>query len=85
MTTEALAPNELGEAVDNTNHDLLHTLSVRLDARWHDRTYEAETHCDGCKKLFERLRELDREAINLLSAELVAHVRSNRFPLDLTD
>lgn len=25
--------------VDDTNHDLVHALSVRLDARWHDSSY----------------------------------------------
>ena len=71
--------------VDDTNHDLIHTLSVRLDARWHDRAYAAETRCAGCQRVFDRIRELDREAALLLSRELGAHVRSNRFPLDLSD
>lgn len=70
--------------VDNTNHDLVHTLSVRLDAQWHDRTYEAETHCEGCRRVFDRLRAMDREAVQLLTRELAAHVRTNRFPLDLS-
>ncbi len=71
--------------VDNTNHDLVHSLSVRLDAQWHDRTYEAETRCEGCRAVFERLRAMDREAIQILSREFATHVRSNRFPLDLLD
>ncbi len=29
--------------------------------------------------------EIDREAAQLLSVELAAHVRSNRFPLDISD
>ena len=76
-------PQEM--AVDDTNHDLVHALSVRLDARWHDASYGAETQCDGCRHVFERLREMDREAARLLSSELAAHVQSNRFPLDISD
>lgn len=79
------AAADQGAAVDNTNHDLLHTLSVRLDAQWHDKSYEAETKCEKCRDIFERLREMDREAVRLLTAELGAHVRSNKFPLDLAD
>ncbi len=67
-------------AIDNTNHDLVHTLSVRLDARWHDTSYEEEVNCQGCRQMFEQLRKLDDEAIRLLSDELVAHVRSGKFP-----
>lgn len=71
--------------VDDTNHDLVHALSVRLDARWHDSSYGSETQCTGCRRVFDRLHEMDREAAQLLSAELGAHVRSNRFPLDISD
>jgi hypothetical protein len=71
--------------VDDTNHDLLHTLSVRLDARWHERTYRAETECEGCQRVFEHLQGLDRDAIRLLTTELAAHVRANKFPIDLSD
>ncbi len=65
--------------MDNTNHDLVHTLSVRLDARWHDTSYEQEVVCSSCHRMFERLRELDDEAIRLLSVELADHVRSGKF------
>lgn len=71
--------------LDNTNHNLVHTLSVRLDAGWHDGSYGKETTCDGCSHVFERLRTLDDEAVRLLSDELARHVRENKFPLDLTD
>lgn len=71
--------------VDDTNHDLIHSLSVRLDAQWHDRSYEAESHCDGCRSLFDRLRQLDKEAVRLLSNELTVHIRTSKFPLDLVD
>jgi hypothetical protein len=71
--------------MDDTNHDLIHTLSVRLDAQWHDERYRRETECTGCKRVFDRLRDLDREAVRLLTAEVAEHVRSNKFPLDLSD
>lgn len=71
--------------IDNTNHNLVHTLSVRLDARWHDQSYGEETKCDSCRRAFARLRELDDQAIQLLTSELAAHVKANKFPLDLTD
>ena len=71
--------------MDNTNHDLVHMLSVRLDADWHDSSYSDETACDGCHRVFDRLHELDDEAVRLLSDELVAHVKANKFALDLTD
>jgi hypothetical protein len=74
-----------GTAVDDTNHDLVHTLSARMDGSWHLATYAHETRCPGCRQVFERLREMDREAVRLLSAELKSHIKSNRFPLDLTD
>jgi len=66
--------------MDNTNHDLIHTLSVRLDTRWHHQTYEDEVNCPGCRRIFERLKELDDEAISLLAGELAEHVHSGRFP-----
>ncbi|MBI5949689.1 MAG: hypothetical protein HY875_16240 [Chloroflexi bacterium] len=71
--------------VDNTNHDLIHTLSVRLDAQWHNRSYAGEVACQGCRHVFERLREMDREAAMLLTKELELHVQANKFPQDLTD
>jgi tRNA U54 and U55 pseudouridine synthase Pus10 len=71
--------------LDNTNHDLVHTLSVRLDANWHDTSYRDETSCERCRDVFARLRELDEEAIQLLSNELASHVRANKFPVDLSD
>lgn len=76
---------DMGAEIDNTNHDLVHTLSVRVDAQWHDRSYEAETRCDGCRRIFDRLREMDREAVRLLSRELSQHIRMNKFPLDIAD
>lgn len=71
--------------IDDTNHDLVHTLSVRMDAGWHDLSYRNEARCEGCQRLFDRLQEMDREAVRLLTQELAAHVRTNKFPLDLTD
>ena len=65
--------------MDNTNHDLIHSLSVRLDTRWHDRNYQEEIECVGCRHVFERLKQLDDEAIGLLSQELAAHVQSGKF------
>jgi hypothetical protein len=71
--------------MDDTNHDLIHTLSVRLDSQWHDEGYRRETECGGCRRVFDRLRDLDRDAVRLLTAELTEHIHSNKFPLDLTD
>jgi|GEM_PF-5186685 len=82
-TPELQTPEEA--RVDDTNHDLIHSLSVRLDARWHDSTYGAETRCPGCQAAFARLRELDSEAIQLLTNELTRHVKVGRFPIDLVD
>lgn len=85
MSESQLLQRETGPLVDDTNHNLVHTLSVRLDARWHDSGYSMETECPGCQSLFSRLRELDGEAIRLLTAELARHVSSGRFPVDLAD
>lgn len=87
MSVHAAMPAALDQdlPLDNTNHDLVHSLSVRLDAQWHDRSYEAETRCPGCHAVFERLRAMDREAVQLLSRELQAHIASHRFPLDVSD
>ena len=63
----------------NTNHDIVHALSVRLDARWHDASYQDEVTCLGCRHVFDRLRQLDDEAIGLLSGELADHVRAGKF------
>ena len=71
--------------MDDTNHDVIHALSVKLDSTWHDRSYHDETNCDGCRRVFERVRELDEKAVKLLSDELAVHVRANKFPIDLTD
>ncbi len=79
------ATRDQASIVDNVNHDLLHSISVRLDAQWHDRGYEAETACPDCRKVFDRLSEMDREAARLLAGELAAHVRENKFPVDLSD
>ncbi len=82
---EAVAWPAQDSPVDDTNHDLIHTLSVRLDAQWHGRLYEAETRCEACRSVFEHLRAMDREAIQLLTREVANHSRTSRFPLDLTD
>jgi hypothetical protein len=37
------------------------------------------------RRVFDRLRDLDREAVRLLTGELTEHVRSNKFPLHLSD
>ena len=71
--------------VDNVNHDLLHTISVRMDTQWHDESYEADTTCPDCKKIYERLAEMDREATRLLTGELAAHIRASKFPVDISD
>ena len=66
--------------MDNTNHDLVHTLSIRLDSRWHDNSYEDEVTCVNCRRVFDRLKELDDEAISLLAGELAEHVHNGKFP-----
>lgn len=71
--------------LDDTNHDLVHALSVRLDSRWHDLSYGKETKCTACRRAFERLQDLDDQAVQLLTRELAAHVKANKFPVDLTD
>lgn len=85
MAGSTLMKRDQDAVVDNTNHDLIHTLSVRLDAGWHHQVYTAETKCQGCHEVFERLRELDRDAVKMLSGELKRHIESNRFPIDLSD
>jgi hypothetical protein len=80
-----MVAGERTTSVDDTNHDLVHSLSVRMDAAWHDRSYRDESACEGCQRMFDRLAELDREATQLLSDELAQHVRENKFPVDLTD
>jgi hypothetical protein len=85
MASSMLMKRDQDAVVDNTNHDLIHTLSVRLDAGWHHQVYTAETKCQGCHQVFERLRELDREALQILSGELAKHIKSDRFPVDLSD
>ena len=85
VTAESSRAREQDILVDDTNHDLIHALSVRLDSRWHDRSYAAETKCEGCQKAFERLRAIDAEATRLLTWELKRHITDNKFPLDLTD
>ena len=59
--------------------------ALQPDAQWHDRSYEAESSCDGCRKIFEGLRQMDREAIQALGRELAVRVRLNKLPLDLRD
>jgi hypothetical protein len=71
--------------MDDVNYNLVHTLSVRGASSWHDSSYEKEATCGGCRALFERLRAMDEEALSLLTAELADHVRTQRFPVDLTD
>ncbi|HEY5477532.1 MAG TPA: hypothetical protein VIK11_12555 [Tepidiformaceae bacterium] len=85
MASPMLAKQDQTSIVDNVNHDLLHSISVRLDAQWHDRGYEAETTCPDCRKIFDRLSQMDREAARLLTGELAAHVRASKFPVDLSD
>lgn len=74
-----------GSGLDNANYDLVHALSVRAAAAWHEQHYERDTACDSCVDLFERLRNMDQEATALLSTELMAHIQANKFPIDLTD
>jgi hypothetical protein len=83
--TGSLARSDQDTVLDNTNHDLIHALSVRLDAQWHDKSYRSETLCPSCMATFERVQEMDREAVRLLSIELREHVQDNKFPADLVD
>ena len=85
VTAEDSTGRDQETIVDDTNHDLIHALSVRLDSRWHDQWYAADTKCQGCLAVFERLRALDAEATRLLTTELKRHMTANKFPLDLTD
>ena len=81
----SLAQLDQDTILDDTNHDLIHALSVRLDAQWHDKTYRSETVCPGCMAAFERIQDMDREAARLLSIELRAHIEDNKFPVDMVD
>ena len=66
--------------MDNTNFDLIKTLSVRANADWHDQSYRSDVQCDGCRRLFDRLHAMDQEAVQLLSEELAQHINQGVFP-----
>lgn len=66
--------------MDDTNFDLIKTLSVRANADWHDKAYREEVRCEGCRKLFAHLHGMDQEAVRLLTEELIQHVRAGAFP-----
>lgn len=85
MAESQLLSRPAGDPIDDGNHNLIHTLSVRLDARWHDRDYSSEAECPGCQSLFQRLNEMDTEAVRLLTAEVARHVKTGNFPLELAD
>ena len=65
------------EPVKNTIHNLIHTLSVKLDAAARYGLYQEEAGKDGfeeCGELFAKLREREQEDIQGLVRCLKDHI-----------
>jgi hypothetical protein len=65
------------EPVENTIHNLVQTLSVKLDSAARYELYRDDARNDGyedCIELFTRLQERDRESIRDLTATLARHL-----------
>ncbi len=74
MPTEQIRTEE---PVKNTIHNLIHTLSVKLDAAARYGLYQDEASTDGfddCRELFGRLREREQEDIQGLVRCLQNHI-----------
>lgn len=71
---EGLEQIRTAEPVENTIHNLVQTLSVKLDSAARYALYRDDARADGheeCAQLFNRLEERDRDSI----AELLRHLR----------
>jgi uncharacterized protein (DUF427 family) len=65
----------------NYNHDLIHSLSEKLDAVWrYQKEYlkNAEA-CKDCVALWKKLMADDEKHIEMLKEEISRHIKENRF------
>jgi hypothetical protein len=70
------------EAVTNVNHDLIQTMSEKLDSMWRYDKYieDAEKdNCAECASLFSQMKEDDQRHVELLRAEIERHVHRQTF------
>ena len=65
------------EPVSNTLHNLIQTLSVKIDSAARYPTYQEDARSHGCKQcedLFGRIAETDQQIIEELTGHLGAHL-----------
>jgi GR25 family glycosyltransferase involved in LPS biosynthesis len=65
----------------NHNHDLVHSLSEKLDAVWrYQREYLKNAKgCSSCIKIWKKLMTDDEKHVKILKEEISRHIKRNRF------
>lgn len=67
----------------NCNHNLIHELSVKLDALWRYDQYIQDAKTNGCPdrccELFQKIKEDVQKHIEMLKEEIARHVKENNF------
>lgn len=65
----------------NHNHDLVHSLSEKLDAVWrYQKEYLKNAEgCPSCVNLWKNLMKDDEKHIEMLKEEIGRHIKEGRF------
>src|ERR671922_2513454 len=82
VTEQVIGSRSRTEAVTNVNHDLIQTMSEKLDAVWrYDKYIEdaQKDNCQECATLFQRLKQEDQRQIEQLRTEIERHVQQRTF------
>lgn len=64
----------------NFNHDIIQTLSVKLDSLWrYDEYLKNAKGCEVCENMWKELKEADLKAAKKLRDEIARHIDQNKF------
>jgi hypothetical protein len=65
----------------NHNHDLIHSLSEKLDAVWRYQNHYLKDSegCKNCVDMWKKFIEDDEKHIEMLKEEISRHIKENRF------
>lgn len=68
--------------MENMNFDLVEELGKKLSGIWRFDKYVKDTQehsCPGCTQMWKKIKEMDEKAAEMLRAEIVNHVKADKF------
>ncbi|HAR63829.1 MAG: hypothetical protein DKM50_08550 [Candidatus Margulisiibacteriota bacterium] len=69
--------------MDNPNFDLVEELAKKASSVWRLDQYlndaKSTNNCQHCVELWQKMKELDTQAVDMLQKEIVMHVQSGVF------